>query len=287
MSLLRKQERRIFFRRARQGTLGLVLVVVAVWGLANYLDDHRTFAWTRPVSVVLVAVVDREAPLSGPEVDWIFQRFASSTSREDGSLSALREWFRREFKRHAGRDEPPLEFTIKGPLRAPSDPPAPPDADASFLERWRGTTSFLKYFEEIGAKEDLLLSAYDVAIFAYFYGEGRTADFQGQRPVAARRTRRGVVYCPLDPGRLPRSTALMAHEICHTLGATDKYEGDRSIFPDGYADPLATPLYPQERAEIMALGIPLAPDKEDPVNGLIDCVVGEKTAREMGWITRA
>jgi hypothetical protein len=161
----------------------------------------------------------------------------------------------------------------------------PPGADAWFLDRWRGTSEFLRYFEDIGTREDLLLSAYDVAIFAYFYEEVRKDDFRDQLPVAARRTRRGVVFCPLEERALPRSTALVAHEICHTLGATDKYLGDQSVFPDGYADPGASPLYPQAQAEIMALGIPLAPGKEDPVTGLIDCVVGEKTAREMGWLT--
>jgi hypothetical protein len=273
----------LVFRRVRQGTLGLLLAVVAGWGLSTYVDDHRTFAWTRPVSILLVPLLEPGVPTSGGDSDWILHRFLSTTSREDGSLSALSEWFKREFRRYTGRDECPLRFSVHAPVRAPYDPPEQPRAEDSFLARWSATSHFLAYFKEVDAREHLFMDVHDVTVFVFFYGEGRSAEFKDRRAVAAKRTRWGLVFCPMDPAQLPRSSALVAHEICHTLGATDKYDGEKCVFPDGYANPGAVPLLPQSDAEIMALGIPLEALREAPVTGLLDCVVGSKTSEEMGW----
>lgn len=76
---------------------------------------------------------------------------------------------------------------------------------------------------------------------------------------------------------------MVAHELCHVLGASDKYRDEHSLYPDGFADPDRQPRYPQKRAEIMALGIPLRPGVDQPVRDLRSCVVGEKTAREINW----
>ena len=40
---------------------------------------------------------------------------------------------------------------------------------------------------------------------------------------------------------------VIAHELLHTLGATDKYDpvNNAPRFPDGYGDPQQMPLYPQ------------------------------------------
>ena len=47
---------------------------------------------------------------------------------------------------------------------------------------------------------------------------------------------------------------VIAHEILHTLGASDKYDLATlaPLYPGGYAEPERDPLYPQSFAEIMA-----------------------------------
>ncbi|MEI2420481.1 hypothetical protein V6O07_09410, partial [Arthrospira platensis SPKY2] len=58
-----------------------------------------------------------------------------------------------------------------------------------------------------------------------------------------------------------RNNLVAAHELLHTLGATDKYDMDtlEPIWPDGYADPTQFPLYPQTRAEIMSGRLQVSP----------------------------
>ena len=82
------------------------------------------------------------------------------------------------------------------------------------------------------------------------------------------------------------NNVVIAHELLHTFGATDKYDpaGNRPQFPDGYANPEAQPLYPQEQAEIMAGRIPLSAERFEIPAGMDEVAMGAKTAREIHWL---
>ena len=78
---------------------------------------------------------------------------------------------------------------------------------------------------------------------------------------------------------------VLAHELLHTLGATDKYAPSSNLprFPEGFADPNAKPLLPQSKAELMAGRIPLDERRAKIPDSLHDVVIGQLTAREIGW----
>ncbi len=79
---------------------------------------------------------------------------------------------------------------------------------------------------------------------------------------------------------------VIAHELLHTLGATDKYEpaDDAPRFPDGYGDPRQTPLYPQQRAELMAGRRMISATQWEQPSGLDQAVIGPATALEIRWV---
>ncbi len=79
---------------------------------------------------------------------------------------------------------------------------------------------------------------------------------------------------------------ILAHEILHTVGATDKYDfrTNHPYFPDGYADADQNPLLPQNRAEIMGATIMLSETKARLPLSLAETTVGELTAREVNWL---
>jgi hypothetical protein len=82
-----------------------------------------------------------------------------------------------------------------------------------------------------------------------------------------------------------QNNVVIAHELLHTVGATDKYAADNSaLFPIGYADPNQTPLYPQTKAEIMVGRIPLSETAMRMAANLDECVIGEQTAIEINWL---
>ena len=78
---------------------------------------------------------------------------------------------------------------------------------------------------------------------------------------------------------------IVAHELLHTLGATDKYDfaDNLPLYPEGYAEPDKQPLYPQGFAELMAGRLPISSNQADIPAGLIETLIGSKTAMEIGW----
>jgi hypothetical protein len=79
---------------------------------------------------------------------------------------------------------------------------------------------------------------------------------------------------------------VIAHEILHTLGASDKYDmaTQQPIFPDGYANPDRLPPYPQQSAEIMGSRIPQSKTESAMPPNLNYTVIGQKTANEIKWV---
>jgi hypothetical protein len=95
----------------------------------------------------------------------------------------------------------------------------------------------------------------------------------------------GVVYAFAAPEMNGENDVVIAHELLHTVGATDKYDfvDDSPRFPDGYGDPAQKPLYPQTTAELMAGRRMLAPGKWEQAASLDEVVVGPVTALEIRW----
>lgn len=83
-----------------------------------------------------------------------------------------------------------------------------------------------------------------------------------------------------------QNLVVVAHELLHTLTATDKYDLQTGlpIYPDGYADPDKQPRYPQYYAELMGGAVPLSPKEKKMPASLNQTLIGFKTAREIGWI---
>ena len=78
---------------------------------------------------------------------------------------------------------------------------------------------------------------------------------------------------------------VIAHELLHTLGATDKYDPATNMphYPEGFAHPDAKPIYPQSKAELMAGRIVIAADQAEIPASLGSALIGPETAGEIGW----
>ena len=86
-------------------------------------------------------------------------------------------------------------------------------------------------------------------------------------------------------GAREQNQVVLAHELLHTLGATDKYDPrtNQPLYPEGYADPDARPRFPQTRAELMAGRIPRSETEAVIPASLRAVVIGAATAHEIGW----
>ena len=96
----------------------------------------------------------------------------------------------------------------------------------------------------------------------------------------------GVAHVFAAPEQSAENLVVIAHEVMHTVGATDKYDPATNlpVFPDGYADPQLAPLLPQSLAELMAGRIAVSSTEAQMPRGLGAVLVGHRTAAEIGWV---
>ncbi|MDP3745172.1 MAG: hypothetical protein Q8Q76_12670 [Methylotenera sp.] len=89
-----------------------------------------------------------------------------------------------------------------------------------------------------------------------------------------------------DNAYAKQNLVITAHELLHTLNATDKYDLSTTLpaYPDGFAEPNKSPLYPQDFAELMGGRVPKSETEAEIPKSLKHTLVGEKTAREIGWL---
>ena len=94
----------------------------------------------------------------------------------------------------------------------------------------------------------------------------------------------GIINAFADSRYQGSNQVVIAHELMHTLGATDKYDrNNMPQHPGGFAEPNRRPLYPQRAAEIMGGRIPLSAMQAMTPESLRQVVVGVHTAIEINW----
>jgi len=96
----------------------------------------------------------------------------------------------------------------------------------------------------------------------------------------------GVVHTFAQRSMAGSNSIVIAHELLHTLGATDKYDpaSGAPLFPIGFAEPDRNPRYPQEKAEVMAGRRAVSAQDAEMPETLRAVVIGPATAAEIRWI---
>lgn len=174
--------------------------------------------------------------------------------------------------------ERPVEFKLAPRVGAvPPEPPARGNAVATML--W---SLHMRYW---AWRHDTFDGPADVQVFVAYHDPAVRARLD--HSLGLRKGGIGVVNGFGARTYTGRNNVVIAHELLHVAGATDKYDPatGRPIHPAGYADPAREPLHPQVRAEIMGATIPVGPDEAVMPGSLAETVVGPATAREIGWTT--
>jgi hypothetical protein len=98
----------------------------------------------------------------------------------------------------------------------------------------------------------------------------------------------GVVHAYAERDMTLTNNVVIAHELLHTLGATDKYDPETlaPVFPIGYVEPERKPLYPQVLTEIMAGRRAIDPMQSEMPDSLDEVRVGAATALEIRWLRK-
>lgn len=262
--------RRDRFFRLRVSLLLAILAFVTLWACADYQQRRARTLWQRPLDVALV-LVERE-PIK-----------ASTLSLLHDRVRELEQRLATEYQRHEGRDFTPFAFTVLGPVSA-GEPPTSNEQDG-VMGALRDTYARWRWTRAVDASAGVDPRAYDARIYLVMKpASGGVAFVEGESEFGGRI---GVAQVDIDPETIDFALFVAAHELLHTLGASDKYDArGHAIYPDGFAEPGRSPRTPQPGAEIMARNVPLATGVERPPSTLDELFVGDATAREIGWRVR-
>lgn len=251
------------FKKARIAVLLFILFLVAA---GSWLNRQRLTDWQEPLWVVVYPIAGdttraTQSYLGGLGVD----RFAP-----------IEDFARTEARRYGQRLARPVKM-ILGPTVAET-PPAPPYGGSMLaVMSW---SLKLRYWAWIHESDDHLG---DISVFVVYHDPQHTS--RVPHSLGIKEGSIGVVHAFASNDMTQSNNVVIAHELLHTLGATDKYDArtDLPLHPDGFAAPDQVPLYPQQHAEIMAGRISVSPDTATIPRHLNQVMVGPVTAREIGW----
>ncbi len=255
------------FKHLRIAVLLYVLVFVA---LAQLFTTRNATDWDAPLWVDVYAVAGDDHPAT--------RRFIDGLSTME--FADAEAFLAREAKRYGVALEQPFKLRVVGE-HTNELPRLDPGAGRlgvllwSLRMRWLATR--LQWADGPSG---------DIVVFAVFHEptDGVALD----RSTALEKGLIAVANLFADREARATNQIVLAHELLHTLRATDKYSSTSNApsYPDGYAAPDARPLLPQTKAELMAGRIPLDERRAEMPNDLREVVIGPATAREIGWHAR-
>lgn len=257
------------FFQLRVTLLLLILAGVLLWAGNDWWRRRQRKAWQQPLRVALV-LVEREAVPSN-----ISQALVSRAFELERRLN-------REFLRHGGARRDAFSIVVKGPVATTEDAPRVAEQDLGGLIRH--SYALWRWSRALDQRASVEWRGYDSRIYLLLrQGDSHQPAFaEGESEDGGRV---GVALADIREDTLDFALFVAAHELFHTLGASDKYDAlGRTRVPDGLAEPDRVPLYPQPGAELMARNVALSPSVERPPETLAELFVGPATAREIGWV---
>ncbi|NBB93749.1 MAG: hypothetical protein GVY32_11340 [Gammaproteobacteria bacterium] len=181
----------------------------------------------------------------------------------------------------AARYRLPLDrpFEIRLGHRLAQAPPLPPRA-GSYWQRLKWAVNLRWWHWRLATGE---LEPDIVLVARYSTVDGQHLDLHS---IGMSSPRLGLVSLSVSERLGGLNHVMLAHELLHTVNAPDLYDSATGLpqFPNGYAAPNETPLYPQPAAEIMAGRIPVGPESARQARSLAQCLIGQRTARDIGWL---
>jgi hypothetical protein len=242
--------------------LALATVIQQTWLEQKSLDwEHNFYVALYPVNA------DGSEEVS---------RYLQSLSRED--FEPIAQYFAEQAAPYQLGLRRPIELQLGSIVKA--IPPAPPTS-GSVLDTMLWSLKF-KYFAwrhspKVNVKPEIRLYL--------LYHDPKTSP-RLSHSTALNKGRIGRVNLFGERSYAKQNAVIIAHELLHTLNATDKYDLNTTlpIYPQGFAEPQKSPLYPQVYAELMGGRIPLHEQQAVIPKSLASTLIGRETAREIGWL---
>jgi hypothetical protein len=245
------------------------------------------------ILLFVLATVAQQAWLSDRDLDWGDNLYvALYPVNVDGSAKVaayirtlipqqfepLTEYFSAQAQRYGLAVYHPFAIRLGDTVQG--NPPLPPRAASAVQAMWWS----LKFRWWAWRHSPAMQVKPKIRLYLLYHDPGKVKALS--HSTALSKGRVGLVNLFGDPAADEQNMVIVAHELLHTVGATDKYDlaMNRPLFPDGYAEPERTPRHPQKLAELMAGRIPVSESEAEIPQNLQHTVIGPATAREIQWV---
>lgn len=251
------------FRKIR---ILILLLVLASVGLGAWRANTRLTAWEHTIHVAIYPIAADDSPATA--------NYLRSLGKDD--FDDIAEWMQEQTRRQGLSVLQPIALNL-APVLA-EKPPLPP-TQASALEailwslklRW-----WASQHDRIGGPKP------HIRLFVLFHDPRKNAVLPHSTGLS--KGQLGLIHAFASRQQRRQNNVVIAHELLHTFGATDKYDlaTRQPLYPQGYAEPAREPRLPQVLAEIMGGRRPVDADNSEIPDSLAETLIGQQTAGEIG-----
>lgn len=249
----------------RVAILLIILIFVAVHTL--YQDVEAT-DWQEPLVVVIYPINS----LGAAEVNDYIDNLTPET------FAPIQQFLQQQAERYGVHIHPIIKIVLAKAIDAMPPKQQTSAKDYNILSSiwWSLKARYWAYKHADGHNSDIRL-------FVIYHRYANNVKLQ--HSVGLSQGKFAIINAFAATKQNAQNNIVIAHELLHTLGASDKYSLRtlQPIYPDGYAEPNKEPRLPQYECEIMAGRIPQSATKAVMPNSLSQCIIGPETAHEINW----
>lgn len=245
----------------------LLLFILLTVAVGSCRERSRTTSWKRALDVVVFPINADGKPQTAEYI----------RNLGNDSFESIEVFMREEAQHYGITLLNPVDLHI-GPEVAAVPPTAPVGGSVPSVILW---SLQMRFWAWRHGKHPVLNP--DVRIYALYHHTSTTQRLD--HSVGLQKGLIGVAKLFAVPRMQAENNVIIAHEMLHTLGASDKYDlaTNQPVYPVGYAQPDLSAVYPQQFAEIMGGRIPVSDKVSNAPESLDMVLVGPQTAFEIGW----
>ena len=246
----------------------ILLFILATVGLGAWRTNSRLMAWEHTIHVAIYPIAGDDSPQTA--------RFVGELGNDE--FAEIARWLQEQSDRYGRTVLQPVAIRVAPPVAA-RPPPAPRQAsllDAviwSLQMRW-----WAAQHDRIDGPKP------HIRLFVLFHDLDRSSHLPHSTGLSKGQI--GVIHAFASRQQRRQNAVVIAHEMLHTLGASDKYDPatGQPIWPQGYAEPERTPRFPQRIAEIMGGRVPVDEQQSEIPASLANTLIGAASAIEIGLL---
>ncbi len=247
--------------------VSVLLLIFLTVSAEAYLLKVRSTSWEDPLIVMVYPVAADDSKVVADYIENL---------RED-DFNDIEEFMKKEAKRFFQSLDKPVDVQMGKPVEA--IPPSLKGNHNILRNMW-----FSLKFRYWAQQHDQESAFGDIRLFVVYHDPEVSPLLP--HSLAMQKGLMGIVHVFADESLEGSNNFIIAHEMLHTVGASDKYDPmtNLPVYPTGYALPHKIQRYPQGRAELMGGRIPLSAGHASIPESLDQAVIGGLTAWEINWL---